>query len=310
MIRIATNKLVGALSAVFGASVVAFLFMRVFPGNPARLIVGPLATNEAIVQQEKAMGLDQPLWTQYWRYIKGFVTGDWGFAYSAGEPVRQQIGARLPATLELGFYAFLFAFVLAVLLALAATYRRRPVVDGLVRGLSFFGLGTPPFWFGLIALLLFSQVWDVFPGPRRAARPELHGAADGDALLHDRRADRGPVGTAAQRLRTSRAAGDHARAGAARVPRAAAAREPARYLARELPRRRAEQGSRPLACVLAPRAAERVPADAHGERAPARAAPHRLGAGREGLQLARVSARSSSTRSCGRTSRSCRRSSC
>ena len=165
MIRAAASKLSGALMAIFGASVFAFIFMRVFPGNPARLIVGPLASNEAIVQQEKAMGLDQPLWVQYWRYIKGIFTGDWGFAYSAGETVKHEIVARLPASAELGLYAFLFAFVLAVILALAATYRHRPWVDGTIRGVSFLGLGTPPFWFGLIVLLLFSQVWGIFPGP-------------------------------------------------------------------------------------------------------------------------------------------------
>jgi peptide/nickel transport system permease protein len=165
VIRVVANKLVGASAAIFGASIVAFLFMRVFPGNPARLIVGPLASHQAIVEQERAMGLHQPLWTQYWRYIRGFFTGDWGFAYSAGETVRHEIVARLPASAELGLYAFLFAFLFAVVLALVATYRHRPIVDGTIRALSFFGLGTPPFWFGLIALLLLSQVWGVFPGP-------------------------------------------------------------------------------------------------------------------------------------------------
>jgi ABC-type dipeptide/oligopeptide/nickel transport system permease component len=165
VIRVAANKLSGALAAIFGASIVAFLFMRVFPGNPARLIVGPLASQQAIAEQEKAMGLDRPLWDQYWRYIKGFFSGDWGFAYSAGQTVEHEIVARLPASSELGLYAFLFAFLFAVLLALVATYRHRPIVDGAIRAVSFFGLGTPPFWFGLIALLLFSQVWGIFPGP-------------------------------------------------------------------------------------------------------------------------------------------------
>ena len=159
------EKIVGALAAVFGASLIAFLLLRVLPGNPARIVVGPLATEEALREQENAMGLHDPVWTQYWLYVKGFVTGDWGFAYSAGESVREQIGSRLPATLELGFYAFLLSLVLAVLLALVSTYRRRPIVDGTVRGLAFFGLGTPPFWFGLIALLLLTQVWTIFPGP-------------------------------------------------------------------------------------------------------------------------------------------------
>ncbi|HZQ82267.1 MAG TPA: ABC transporter permease [Gaiellaceae bacterium] len=165
MFRVVASKILGASVAVFGASLVAFVFMRVFPGNPARLILGPLASEQAIKEQERAMGLDQPLWVQYWRYIKGVFSGNWGFAYSAGDSVKHEVIARLPASAELGLYAFLFAFVLAVLLALVATYRRRPVVDGVIRAVSFFGLGTPPFWFGLIALLLFSQVWHVFPGP-------------------------------------------------------------------------------------------------------------------------------------------------
>ena len=165
MLRVTASKLFGAVTSVFGASIIAFVFMRMLPGNPARLIVGPLASANAIKQQEIAMGLDKPLPTQYWRYIKGFFTGDWGFAYSAGEPVKHEIVTRLPASAELGLYAFLFAFVLAVVFALLATYRHRPIVDAIVRAVSFFGLGTPPFWFGLIVLLLFSQVWHVFPGP-------------------------------------------------------------------------------------------------------------------------------------------------
>lgn len=165
MIRLVAGKLGGACVAVFGASIIAFLFMRVLPGDPARLIVGPLATEQAVKVQQQAMGLDKSLPEQYWLYIKGFFTGDWGFAYSAGQPVKQQILDRLPASSELGLYAFLIAFLGAVLLALVATYRRRRVVDGAIRGLSFFGLGTPPFWLGLVALLLFSEHWHIFPGP-------------------------------------------------------------------------------------------------------------------------------------------------
>lgn len=165
MLRVVLNKLVGALLAVFGASLVAFVFLRALPGNPARLILGPLATPAAIVNQEHAMGLNQPLDVQYWRYIEGVFTGNWGFSYSTGETVRYEILNRLPASVELGLYAFLFAFVSAVLLALLATYRRRPWLDGTIRAIAFFGLGTPPFWFGLLVLLLLSQVWPIFPGP-------------------------------------------------------------------------------------------------------------------------------------------------
>lgn len=157
--------MLGSLSSVIGASIIAFIFLRVIPGNPARLIVGPLASEEAVQAQVEKMGLHLPLVEQYWRYITDFLRGDWGFSYSAGQPVLVQFEARLPASIELGFYAFLFAFLSAVVLALVATYKRRPLVDSTVRGLSIFGMGMPPFWLALLLLVAFHEALGMFPGP-------------------------------------------------------------------------------------------------------------------------------------------------
>jgi len=163
--RAILSRLLSSATAVFGASIVAFIFLRLLPSNPARLILGQFASPQAIEQQTKAMGLDQPIWIQYWRYISAFVHGDWGFAYSVGQPVTTELGQRLPASLELGTYAFIFALVAAILAALLATYRHRPIIDSAVRAAASLGLGIPPFWFGLIVLLMFSQVVPIFPGP-------------------------------------------------------------------------------------------------------------------------------------------------
>ena len=157
--------MLGSLSSVIGASIIAFIFLRVLPGNPARLIVGPLASEEAVQAQVEKMGLHLPLVEQYWRYITDFLRGDWGFSYSAGQPVLVQFEARLPASIELGFYAFVFAFLAAVILALVATYKRRPLVDSTVRGLSIFGMGMPPFWLALLLLVVFHEALGMFPGP-------------------------------------------------------------------------------------------------------------------------------------------------
>jgi ABC-type dipeptide/oligopeptide/nickel transport system permease component len=172
MARFVANKLLGGLAAVFGASIVAFAFMRVLPGDPARLVLGPLATDAAIASLREKMGLNDHLWVQYFRYLKAFFTGDWGFAYSAGQPVTEQIGSRLPASIELGLYAFLFAFVLSVALALVATYRRSGLVDGLVRAFSFISLGTPQFWFALVLLIVFFERLSLLPGPEGRLSPD------------------------------------------------------------------------------------------------------------------------------------------
>lgn len=169
---IVLTRLTGAVAAIVSASILSFLFLRALPGNPARLIVGPLAPESTVLAQAHAMGLDQPLPVQYLRYVGAFMRGDWGFSYSSGAPVTDLIGRRLPATIELAIAAFVLALLAAVLLALLVTYRQRPVLDGIVRGLSFLGLGTPPFWLALILLLVLAQQFSIMPGPEGRLSPD------------------------------------------------------------------------------------------------------------------------------------------
>lgn len=165
MSRSVYGKLGGALATLFGASILAFIFVRVLPGDPVRLILGRLASPQAVIAQRHAMGLDQSLPVQYVHYISSFFRGDWGFAYTLGQPVTTVITSRVPASIELALYAFALAFIGAVVLALLVTYRRRRFADAVVRGISFLGLGTPPFWLALLLLLLFSQNLHWLPGP-------------------------------------------------------------------------------------------------------------------------------------------------
>jgi ABC-type dipeptide/oligopeptide/nickel transport system permease component len=173
MIRLVSVRVLSALAAVFGASIIAFLFLRIAPGDPARLVAGPLASQEQLDAISHEMGLDENLLVQYWNYISDFFQGDWGYSFGTGEQVTTLMEQRIPASAELGLYAFLGAFVSAVVLALLATYRRRRVVDGTVRGIAFLGLGTPPFWLGLLLLLIFFVWLDWLPGPEGRLSPDV-----------------------------------------------------------------------------------------------------------------------------------------
>jgi ABC-type dipeptide/oligopeptide/nickel transport system permease component len=187
--RVVSMRVLGSLGAVFGATILAFVIMRVLPGNPARLILGPLATQHAVTSLNHQIGLDRPLYVQYWRYVSDFFQGDWGYSYSDGAPVRKLIGERAPATIELALFSFSITMLAAVGLALLSTYRHRPLTDRIVRGISYLGFGTPPFFLALLLLIVFFTSLHVLPGPegrlgvQAAAPPEVTGLYTVDSLL-------------------------------------------------------------------------------------------------------------------------------
>lgn len=173
MINFLLARVGSAIVTIFGASVLAFLVLRAVPTNPARLIAGPFATEEVIAQVTASLGLDKPLPVQYFDYIVSFFSGDWGFSYSAGQPVLSQILQRLPASAELALYAFLFAFIGAVMITVVINYLRSVWLDRLLRLVSFVSVGVPPFWLALLFLMVFFEQLCWFPGPvGRGPAPE------------------------------------------------------------------------------------------------------------------------------------------
>jgi peptide/nickel transport system permease protein len=163
--RVAATRLLGSLASIFGASVIAFALLRILPGDPARLILGSFASQESVDAFVEQMGLNDSIPSQYVSYMQQFFRGDWGTSFTTGNTVSSQISAGLPATIELGLFAFLFAAVGALVLALVSTYRRRPVVESTVNSVTFLGLGLPSFWFALVLLIVFYQNLGWFPGP-------------------------------------------------------------------------------------------------------------------------------------------------
>ncbi|MGD0452086.1 MAG: ABC transporter permease [Solirubrobacteraceae bacterium] len=167
-----TRRLLGSLGAIFGASILAFVIMRVLPGNPARLIVGPLGSPHAVASVRSQLGLDKPIYVQYWLYITHFFQGNWGYSYTEGQSVSKLIGEQLPATVELAVFAFIVTMIAAVGLALLVTYRHRPVADRVVRAISYLGFGSPPFFAALVLLIVFSSVLGILPGPEGRLSPQ------------------------------------------------------------------------------------------------------------------------------------------
>lgn len=165
MIRFVSTRLGLALVSIVGASILAYILLRLAPGDPARQALGEFATDADLAEFRHKYGLDRSIPGQYWHFITDFVRGDWGFSFGNGSPVRELFEQRWAPTAELGLSAFVIAVVLALVSALLSTYRQRPWLDRFLSGVSFVALGTPQFWLGLILLLIFSRALGIAPGP-------------------------------------------------------------------------------------------------------------------------------------------------
>ena len=165
------KRVLGSIGAIFGASLITFVLMRILPGDPVRLIVGRFAPPSAVRTVTAQLGLNQPIFVQYGKYMSQFFQGHWGYSYDLGVPVTTAIAQRLPATIELGLFAFIITMVASIVLALLVTYRHRPVADRAVRGIAYLGFGTPQFFVAIILLLIFSSTLNILPGPEGRLSP-------------------------------------------------------------------------------------------------------------------------------------------
>ena len=152
-----------AIPVLAGVVVVTFLLLRLVPGDPARTLLGPHAPQSAVVALRHQLGLDQPIWRQFWHYFDGLFHGDLGTSIYYQAPVTSIIAPCLPLTATLVAIATFFAIVITVpLAALAATHQER-ASDHAVRLFSLLGLGMPSFWLGIILIVLFAVDLHWFP---------------------------------------------------------------------------------------------------------------------------------------------------
>jgi ABC-type dipeptide/oligopeptide/nickel transport system permease component len=140
-----------------------FLLIRVVPGDPAVAALGDYASKEAIEAFRQRMGLDAPLWLQYFRYLSGVFRGDLGRSFITGVPVASQVASVLPYTLELTLAGLLFGVVFGIPLGILSAIRRNTLVDYLSRTFSLAGLSIPAFYLGILLILLFAVYLRLFP---------------------------------------------------------------------------------------------------------------------------------------------------
>lgn len=158
------RRVLSTLVVLFLVSIIAFLLLRVSPGDPARQILGPQASAKAVEELREEMGVDEPLPQQYANYTGDLLEGNFGFSWRTRVSVGDELANRLPASIELAVLALIISCVVGIPLGLLAAGGNR-WTDRISRGFAVIGLGTPPFWLGLVLILLFFTWLDLVPAP-------------------------------------------------------------------------------------------------------------------------------------------------
>ena len=149
------RRLAQLIPVLFLASLGIWAMVYAVPGSPVGAIVGENATPEQIADTIKRLGLDRPLYEQYWTWLRGAVVGDFGQSIQSREPVLDLILTRVPATLQLGLAAIIVGLVLGVPVAVISALVPGSWIDRALSAWSALALGVPTFWLGILLILLF-----------------------------------------------------------------------------------------------------------------------------------------------------------
>lgn len=161
-------RLIGALALTFlGLTIVTFCIGRVIPIDPVIAVVGDRASPEVYERVRTELGLDLPLYQQYWNYLVKLLHGDLGTAVLTARPVLEDLLRVFPATLELATVAIIVGVCLGVPMGVIAATNQGRWPDHLIRLVGLVGYSMPVFWLGLVGLLVFYNTLDWVSGPGR-----------------------------------------------------------------------------------------------------------------------------------------------
>lgn len=163
MARYLLNRLWQSALTLLLASLVVFIGVRALPGDPAVAVAGEEASPARLAAVRAELGLDQPVFVQYARFVGRALTGDFGESVRTGTPVSQLVGTTLPVTLWLSLYAIVVATVIGIALGVLAERYRGRWPEGISNVAALVGLSVPSFWLGIIAILLLAVGIGLFP---------------------------------------------------------------------------------------------------------------------------------------------------
>lgn len=167
MLKYIFKRLLQLIPVLIGVSIIVFVIMRVFAPDPAPIVLGQHATQEAMNAWREANGLNQPLYIQYFEFVKGMFVGDFGTSYYTKTPVLQEVFSRFPATVELALSAIIFASFFGILIGVISAVKKNTILDSAGMATALIGVSMPIFWLGILLIIVFSGTFHILPSGGR-----------------------------------------------------------------------------------------------------------------------------------------------
>ena len=168
------RRLIQAIFVILAMTVIVFIGVNVI-GDPVEILISPDADQAERARAVIALGLDQPLWVQYGRFLWGALHGDLGKSFVFNEPALRLIAQRMPATMELAVTAVLLSIVVGIPLGLYAGLRPNSFLGRAIMAGSIFGFSLPTFWVGLMLIMIFAVQLGWLPSTGRGQTAALFG---------------------------------------------------------------------------------------------------------------------------------------
>lgn len=162
-VNYALKRLVISVGLLLGSSILVFSIVRLIPGDPAMIVLGPTASNDAIQALRVRLGLTQPFWTQYFVWMSDLLTGKLGRSLMNDQTVLSLLVERYPRSLQLTIVSMLISILIAFPLGIVGAINRNSSVDYGALFFSQVGVSLPSFWLGILLILLFGKHLGMLP---------------------------------------------------------------------------------------------------------------------------------------------------
>lgn len=163
MLDTLTKRLLQSIPVLIGVLVLGFLLVQLSPGDPARVFAGAMAPPEVVEQIREKMGLDRPLWAQFWGYVERILQGDLGRSFISNKTVMSELAAAIVPTVELMLACLIWSIPLGIAMGTLAGVWRGSLLDRAVMAFSVAGVSLPIFFICLLLIQWFGVKWQLFP---------------------------------------------------------------------------------------------------------------------------------------------------